>query len=85
MKKAAIAATSALLVMTAHAAFAKELNGTISHIDTNGDSVTLTDGTTVVLPEEIEAESLKVGEKVVVSYATMKSGKIDATGIRQAK
>ncbi len=76
MKKLFIAVTAILLLGAAStAAFAKADTGTIQSVDKNGDSITLSDGKTFTLPEGIEAETLKAGDKVVVTYTTTKAGK----------
>ena len=86
MRKSVIAATAlALAALASTAAFAKAITGTIESIDKNGDSITLTDGKTFTLPEGIEAETLKPGEKVVVTYKTTKSGKLAASNVRAAQ
>ena len=56
---------------------------TIASIDKKGDSITLSDGKTFTLPEGIEAETLNVGERVVVTYST-KAGKLAASRIHPA-
>lgn len=83
MKKAIIAATILAIAATT-AAYAKAATGTIASIDKKGDSITLTDGKTFSLPEGIEAETLKVGEKVAITYST-KAGKLAASKIQPAK
>jgi len=55
----------------------------VTAIDKSHDSVTLSDGKTFTLPEGIEAESLKVGEKVKVVYSS-KAGKLHATSVQAA-
>jgi uncharacterized protein DUF1344 len=59
-----------LAIASATGAYAKGATGTIASIDKKGDSITLVDGKTFVLPEGIEAETLKVGEKVTITYST---------------
>ena len=83
MKNSAITAAAILLAgLSSTAAFAKTVTGTIASVDKKGDAITLTDGKTFTLPEGIEAETLKPGEKVVVTYTT-KGSKISVTSIRQ--
>lgn len=84
MKKSVIATAMILAVATSTGAFAKATTGTITSVDKNGDSITLSDGQTFTLPEGIEAETLKVGEKVSVTYTT-KAGKLAVSSIHQAK
>jgi Cu/Ag efflux protein CusF len=84
MKRSVIAAAAVLAVASSTGAFAKAATGTVASIDKNADSITLSDGKTFTLPEGIEAETLKIGEKVVVTYST-KAGKLAASSIRPAK
>jgi Cu/Ag efflux protein CusF len=78
MKRLAIAAASLALITTA--AFAASDTGIIKHIDPNSDAITLDDGKTFILAEGTEAESLKIGQKVSVTY-DMKAGKMVASKI----
>lgn len=84
MKKSVITAATILAIASATGAYAKATTGSIASIDKKGDSVTLADGKTFSLPEGIEAETLKVGEKVTVTYTT-KAGKFAASSVRPAK
>ncbi|TGR73175.1 DUF1344 domain-containing protein, partial [Mesorhizobium sp. M2D.F.Ca.ET.223.01.1.1] len=65
-------------------AYAKATTGTIASIDKKGDSITLSDGKTFSLPEGVEAETLKVGEKVKITYST-NAGKLAASSVQSAK
>lgn len=86
MKKSILAAAAlAFVAFASTAAFAKTTSGTIRSIDKNGDSITLSDGKTFTLPEGIEAETLKAGEKVVITYKTTRSGKLEASSVRAAQ
>ncbi len=78
MKRLIIAAATLALMMGA--AFAASDTGTIKQINPNSDAVTLDDGKTFTLAEGTEAESLKIGQKVTVTY-DMKDGKMVATKI----
>jgi len=78
MKRLIIAA-AAVTLMTG-AAFAATDAGTIKQIDPKSDAITLDDGNTFTLAEGTEAESLKVGQTVKVTYH-LKSGKMVATEI----
>jgi hypothetical protein len=78
MKRMIIAA-AAITLMTG-AAFAATDTGTIKQINPKSDAITLDDGNTFTLAEGTEAESLKVGQKVTVTY-TLKAGKTAATKI----
>jgi Cu/Ag efflux protein CusF len=88
MKRLIMAVTSFTLITSAasitSAAFAASDTGTIKHIDPSSDAITLDDGKTFTLAEGTEAESLKVGQKVSVTY-DMKAGKMVATKITVAK
>jgi hypothetical protein len=78
MKRLIIAA--ATMALMTGAAFAATDIGTIKQIDSRSDAITLDDGKTFTLAEGTEAESLKIGQKVDVTY-TMKAGKRVATKI----
>ncbi|WP_315925963.1 DUF1344 domain-containing protein [Mesorhizobium sp. SP-1A] len=82
--KRPIIAVALILAASTTAVLAKEMTGTVRAIDKSHDSITLSDGKTFTLPEGIEAETLKVGEKVKVVY-TSKAGKMVASSIRAAK
>lgn len=84
MKKSAIALAITIALASSGGAFAKAMTSTVKNIDKNGDSITLTNGKTLTLPEGIEAETLKAGEKVTVTYST-KAGKPAVSSIRPAK
>lgn len=81
MKKSVIAATVIVALASATGAYAKAASGTIASVDKKGDSFTLSDGKTFALPENIEVETLKVGEKVKVTYST-KAGKLEASAVQ---
>ncbi|MGP2493538.1 DUF1344 domain-containing protein [Mesorhizobium sp. PUT5] len=84
MKKAVIIAALALATAASTVVFAKEMTGTIKAINKNNDSIMLTDGKTLKLPEGIEAETLKAGEKVTIVYSS-KAGKLMVSDIHAAK
>lgn len=81
MKRLIIAAATLTLITTA--TFAASDTGIIKHIDPGTDAITLDDGKTFTLAEGTEAESLKIGQKVTVTYDT-KAGKMVATKIAVA-
>jgi len=83
MKKSVITVAAILAIASASGAYAKSITGTVASVDKKGDSITLSDGKTFVLSEGVEAETLKVGEKVTVTYST-KSGKLEASAVRPA-
>ena len=66
---ASITAAASVLAVTAQAA---ETSGTIRHVNTKADTITLNDGKVYVLPEGIEAESVKIGEKVKITFVKNK-------------
>ena len=84
MKKLVIVTTAVLATALSTAAFARTVTSTITSVDAKGDAITLADGKTLNLPEGIEVETLKAGEKVVVTYST-KSGKSLVSSIPPAK
>ncbi len=71
MSKRLLTAT-AVLIAAATAAQAAESTGTVQSVNTKTDAITLSDGMTYTLPEGIEAESLKVGEKIKITYSASK-------------
>lgn len=60
---------TAIAAVAATNAQAAETTGTVRSVNTRSDSITLSDGTTYSLPEGIEAESVKVGEKVRIKFS----------------
>ncbi|AYG69707.1 MULTISPECIES: DUF1344 domain-containing protein [unclassified Rhizobium] len=85
LKKSLAVAVIAASTLTAGMALARDETGTITNIDVKADQITLSTGTTIKLPENIEAESFKVGEKVAVRYAVQKSGVPRASKVTPAK
>lgn len=75
----------AVAALSAASALARDETGTITNIDAKADQITLSTGTTINLPEHIEVESLKVGERVSVKYSVQKSGRVLASQVRPAK
>lgn len=84
MKKAIIIAAMVFSAAASTAVLAKEMTGTIKAINKSKDSITLTDGKVLTLPEGIEAETLKAGEKVTIVYSS-KAGKLTVSDIHAAK
>ena len=72
--KSQFAIATVLALISASPAFASETTGTITAINTKTDTIALSDGKSYVLPERIEAEQFKVGQKLRVTYSG-KSGK----------
>ncbi|MDN5927072.1 MAG: DUF1344 domain-containing protein [Hyphomicrobiales bacterium] len=84
MKKSAIALAAVVALATSGAAFAKTVTSTVKSVNKSGDSITLSDGKKLTLPEGIEAETLSVGERVMVTYSA-KGGKLTVSSIHPAK
>ena len=78
-----LVAGTALLIAVG-TADAATVSGRITRIDPKTDAITLSDGKTFVLPEGVEAESLKVGESVEVTYSG-KGTHLNASQVRVAK
>ena len=85
MKSSILTAAAAFLILSTSSAFAKDDVGTIKTINKSGDSITLSDGKVFTLPEGIEAETLKVGERVHVVYSTNASGKTTVSSVIPVK
>jgi hypothetical protein len=85
MKSSVLTAAAAFLIVSASCAFAKDDVGTIKTINKSGDSITLSDGKVFTLPEGIEAETLKVGERVHVVYSTNAAGKVTVSKVLPVK
>jgi hypothetical protein len=64
-----LAAITAALLLTGEAALAANVSGTVTRIDARSDAITLDNGEVFTLPEDIEVESLKVGEKIEITYS----------------
>ena len=62
----------------------RRIAGTIKFVDPKTDLITLSDGNTFVLSEGVEAETLKAGEKVKVTYSTA-VGKLTASKVQVVK
>lgn len=84
MRKSVIASSVILVFAGSTAALASADTGAIVSIDKKGDSITLSDGKTFTLPEGIEAETLRVRQKVTVTYSG-KAGALHASKIVPAK
>ena len=84
MKNLLILPVIGFVLATASAAFGATDIGVIKSINPKGDAIILEDGKTFVLAEGTEAESLKVGEKVKITFKS-KAGKMVATKVEIAK
>lgn len=58
--------------------------GTVKSISTKDDAITLSDGKTYGLPEGVEAEDLKVGQRVQVTFSNA-NGKIKVSAVHVLK
>ena len=85
LKKSLAIGLVAAITLTAGIALARDETGVITNIDAKADQITLSTGTTINLPENIEVESLKVGERVAVRYTVQKSGVALASKVSPAK
>ena len=70
MRKSFILATSIGAIALSSAVFAASMTdtGAIKSIDEKANSVTLADGKIFVLPAKFDVKTIKVGEKVAVTY-----------------
>jgi len=80
---AAIAASIAL-APAAFAAAAQSSTGAIKAYDAKAHTITLTDGTTYMLPAKYKAAGLKPGERVQISWQ-LKGNMHDATSVKILK
>ena len=83
MRKLLLAATGMGLLL-ATSAQAAETTGIVRSVTTKSDSITLDDGKVYVLPEGIEAESVKAGERVKIIYSQGK-GKNQVSSLTKLK
>jgi Cu/Ag efflux protein CusF len=84
MNKLMYSAAFGASLVAASPAFAATDTGVIKSVDLKGDAITLEDGKVFVLAEGTEAESLKAGEKVTVTFR-LKGGKVIVTKVQPAK
>lgn len=80
MKKLPFPGAALALFAAVSIAQAADDTGTITKVNPKSDSITLDDGKVFTLAEGTEAESLKVGQKVRVTY-NVKAGAMMATRI----
>ena len=85
MRKSILVAAAALAITCATGAFAKQMDAVVKSVDKASDSLVLDSGQKLTLPEGIEAETLKPGDKIQISYTTDASGKITVQKIRPAQ
>ena len=84
MRKLLVVTATVATLIAATNAQAAEITGTVSSVNTKTDSITLNDGKAYVLPEGIEAESVKVGENVKVTF-TQSKGQNRASALIKTK
>jgi Protein of unknown function (DUF1344) len=77
-KLTVVAFGASLLAMSFVSAVASEANGTITSLDTNAATMTLDSGETFVLPSPLVAASLRIGQKVKVTYGESSDGTLTA-------
>lgn len=82
MKKLVVAAGAAvLLAVSSFAALADEASGSITDIDDAAMTVTLDDGNTYQLPQDVDSMTLQVGDKVKVEYTKDSDGNLVASAV----
>ncbi len=82
MRKFLVAAAAAgLLAVSSLAALADEASGAITAVDASAMTVTLDDGNTYQLPQDVDAASLQVGDKVTIEYTKQSDGSMAATTV----
>ncbi len=83
MRKSLIIATSAGALLLAGSAFAASMtvNGAIKTIDAKANSIVLENGKSYALPKGFDLKTLKVGEKVNVTFEE-KDGKAMASDVK---
>lgn len=79
-----IAAAAIALMAAGTIAQAAETTGTIEDVDPNGRTIMLDDGVTYQLDDTVDAEGLKAGDKVTVTYE-QSDGKIVVSAIAPAE
>ncbi len=83
MRKSLVALSAAALLGAVSIANAADVSGTIQSIDTSGKTITLDNGQTFQLGTDVDASTLKVGEKVTVTY-TGSGDSMQATAVAPA-
>ena len=73
-----------MFLVASSLANAAESTGKITSINPKTDAITLDDGKVFILPEGVEAETLKVGMTVKVVYS-VSSGKMKASKVVPVK
>ena len=86
MNKALIIAASLGTLLVSSSAFAAGMTdtGAIKSFDAKANSITLADGKFFVLPAKFDLKTIKIGEKVLVTY-DMKDKLMVASAVTAAK
>lgn len=79
------AGAAALLGASSLIALAAEATGAIASLDASVGTVTLDNGQTFMLSGSIDAASLQIGDRVLVTYEENANGDITATTITPAQ
>lgn len=79
-----VAVAASLSLAPVAFAAAKNASGAIKAYDAKSHSLTLSDGTTYMLPAKLKTSGLKVGEKVQISFET-KGDAHNATAVKIVK
>ena len=83
MKKLVIPAAAALMAMSVSFAWAADVTGVIKSINANAHEIVLDDGKTYSLPQNINLNNFKEGDKVMVT-AEVQNGKNVASKVAKA-
>lgn len=84
LTSAALAASLALAPAAIAAGLAQTSTGAVKSYDAKAHTLTLTDGTTYILPAKVKTHGLKAGEKVQISWQKM-GNMNDATAVKILK
>ena len=88
MRSLNIAATTVAVLAGASFAYAGTSVGVIKSINAAKDTITLKNGDTYAAPKTVKLSNFKVGEKVDVTYATLKGkmgkGEMEITSLKPA-
>ena len=83
MKRLVMAVGAAAFFATMSLALAADATGTITDVDAAGGSLSLDDGNTYILGPSVKAATLKVGEKVTITFDNA-GGQLTATAVKPA-
>ena len=76
MKKIFVGVSALALLLTASLASADEAKGTLQEINMDAQTITMDDGTSYRLAEDVSLEGIEVGEEVTVSFEEQGDDKI---------